>query len=205
MKKFKNILKLSFITVICFTSCSKESDIELQVYNTFLFQENFNGSVDNTNLDLPLWTNFSQVGTRLWSEQKFYDNGYAEFSSFGSGQLINVGWLISPAINMDLHKGEKLSFQAAQNFLRSKENSLELLVCTDYDETNILNSDWVSVPIVTPTPDTPRFEFVNSGVIDLSKYTGTLHFAFKVKGSGTNSNLTGTYQIDNVGIYYPSK
>lgn len=205
MKKFKNILLFSVVTAVSLTSCSKESDIELQVYNTFLFQENFNASVDNTNFDLPLWTNFSEVGTKKFTEQKFFDNGYAEFSSFGSGQLINVGWLISPAINMDLHQGEKMTFQAAQSFLRSKENSLELLVSSNFDGTNVLNADWINIPVVTPTPDTPRFEFVNSGVIDLSKYQGNLHFAFKVKGSGTNSNLTATYQIDNVGIFYPSK
>lgn len=205
MKKLKNILKYSFVAAICLTSCSKESDIELQVYNSFLFQENFNESVDNTTFDLPMWTNFNEVGTRKWSEQKFYDNGYAEFSAFSSGQLINVGWLISPSINMDLHNGEKLSFQAAQNFLRSRENSLELLISTNFDGTNVLNADWINIPVVTPTPDTPRFDFINSGVVDLSKYKGNLHFAFKVKGSGTNSNLSGTYQIDNVGIFYPSK
>ena len=205
MKKLKNILKYSFVAAICLTSCSKESDIELQVYNSFLYQENFNESVDNTTFDLPMWTNFNEVGTRKWSEQKFYDNGYAEFSAFSSGQLINVGWLISPSINMDLHNGEKLSFQAAQNFLRSRENSLELLISTNFDGTNVLNADWINIPVVTPTPDTPRFDFINSGVVDLSKYKGNLHFAFKVKGSGTNSNLSGTYQIDNVGIFYPSK
>ena len=205
MKKLKNILKYSFVAAICLTSCSKESDIELQVYNSFLYQENFNESVDNTTFDLPMWTNFNEVGTRKWSEQKFYDNGYAEFSAFSSGQLINVGWLISPSINMDLHNGEKLSFQAAQNFLRSRENSLELLISTNFDGTNVLNADWINIPVVTPTPDTPRFDYINSGVVDLSKYKGNLHFAFKVKGSGTNSNLSGTYQIDNVGIFYPSK
>ena len=205
MKKLKNILKYSFVAAIFLTSCSKESDIELQVYNSFLYQENFNESVDNTTFDLPMWTNFNEVGTRKWSEQKFYDNGYAEFSAFSSGQLINVGWLISPSINMDLHNGEKLSFQAAQNFLRSRENSLELLISTNFDGTNVLNADWINIPVVTPTPDTPRFDFINSGVVDLSKYKGNLHFAFKVKGSGTNSNLSGTYQIDNVGIFYPSK
>lgn len=207
MEKINKTIQVFILTLACITitSCSKESDIELQAFNTFLFQENFNTSVDNTDFDLPMWKNFNEVGTKKWSEQKFYENGYAEFTSFSSGQLINVGWLISPAINMDLYSGEKMSFQAAQNFLRSKENSLELFISTNFDGTNVLNADWINVPVTTPTPDTPRFEFVNSGLVDLSKYKGMIHFAFKVKGSGTNSNLTGTYQIDNVGIFYPSK
>ncbi len=205
MKKFKNILKLSFIAAVFFTSCSKDTETELQVYNTFLFREDFNTALDNTDFDIPTWTNFNQFGTKRWSEQAFSGNGYAEFSAFGSGQVINVGWLISPAINMDLHNGEKLTFQAAQSFLRSKENTLELLVSTNFDGTNVLDADWTNVPVRTPSPDTKRFLFINSGLVDLSQFKGTLHFAFVVKGSGTNANLAGTYQIDNVGIFYPSK
>lgn len=106
---------------------------------------------------------------------------------------------------MDLHEGEKMSFQSQHNFLRSRDNTLEFFVSTDYDGTNFSNANWINIPVQTPTPDYPRFENVNSGVLDFSKYKGQLHFAFKVKGSGTNSNLTGTYQIDNINIYYPTK
>lgn len=205
MKKLKNIFKLTAILAICFTSCSEDTETELQNFNTYLFQENFDTATDNTAFDFSSWTVFNEMGTKGWTEQIFDGNGYAEFTSFGSGQLINVSWLISPSINMDLHEGERLSFRTAHNFLRSKENSLELLVSTNFDGTNVLNADWINVPIITPSPDTPRFIFINSGAVDLSKYEGTLHFAIKVKGSGTNSNLQATYQIDNVGIFYPSK
>jgi hypothetical protein len=199
-----NILYTLFLiaTLITLWGCTKDDDTELPKYNALLFSEDFSDATDNTILNTTGWTNFAETGTKVWSEQSFNGNGYAEFSSFGSGQAVNVGWLISPPVNMDLHEGEKLIFQSAQNFLRSKDNSLELLISTDFDGTNITAASWEPIPVITPTPDTERYLFIGSGVIDLSSYTGRLYFAFKVRGSGTNSNLTGTYQIDNIRLFY---
>jgi hypothetical protein len=202
MKTKKIFLGIFAFALITASSCSKESDIELNEHNVTFFSENFNDSTDNTTLNTTGWINFSEVGTRLWLEQTFNGGGYAEFSSFGSGQLVNVGWLISPQIDMDIYEGEKMSFTTAQNFLRSRENSLELFVSTNFDGTNVLAADWINLPIITPGPETERFLAISSGEVDLSKYKGKLNFAFKVRGSGTNSNLTGTYQIDNVNVFY---
>ena len=189
---------------IAVSGCAKEDDTQLQEFNAVLFQENFTDNTDNTDLNTAGWINFNEIGTKRWTEQKFYDNGYAEFSSFGSGQLVNVGWLISPKLDMDLNEGEKMVFTTAQSFLRSRENALELLVSTNFDGINVLAADWVVVPAVTATFESPRFDLVSSGEINLSKFNGKLNFAFRVKGSGTNSNLTGTYQVDNISVYYPS-
>jgi hypothetical protein len=46
-----------------------------------------------------------------------------------------------------------------------------------------------------------NFDFFSSGLIDLSAYANQdIYLAFKVKGSGTNTSLDGTYSIDNVRI-----
>ncbi|HEX8576123.1 MAG TPA: choice-of-anchor J domain-containing protein [Flavobacterium sp.] len=199
-----NILHTLFVVaaLVALSACTKDDDIELPDYGSLLFFEDFSDATDNTPLNTTGWTNFAETGTKVWSEQSFSENGYAEFSSFGSREAVNVGWLISPPVDMDLHEGEKLIFQSAQNFLRSRDNTLELLVSTDFDGTNVTAASWELIPVITPTPDTERYLFIGSGIIDLSSYTGTLYFAFKVRGSGTNSNLTGTYQIDNIRLFY---
>ena len=46
-----------------------------------------------------------------------------------------------------------------------------------------------------------NFDFFSSGKIDLSSYTGNIYIAFKYKGSGTNTALDGTYEIDNIRIF----
>ncbi len=202
----KKIALYSFIalTGLVFIGCTQESDIENKQTKKTLFVEGFQGNTDNTDLNTPGWTNYAQLGTKRYTEQVFSGNGYAEFTSFGSGQALNVAWLISPAFNMDEQEGETLVFQSAHSFLTNVENTLELFVSTDYDG-NIANFDaatWVNIPVKTPTPNDERFVWINSGQVDLSGYEGTLHFAFKARGSGSNNNLDATYQIDNIRLFY---
>ncbi len=187
-----------------FTSCTSESDVEYPKAKTTLLVENFTDNTDGQVLNSTGWTNYAQAGTKKFTEEVYSGNGYAEFTSFNSGQASNIAWLISPAFDMSKQDGEKLVFQAAHAFLTSADNTLELMVSTDYDG-NIANfnqSSWLSLPVKTPKPSNDFYEWVNSGEVDLSKFNGTLYFAFKVKGSGTNTSLDATYQIDNIRLYY---
>ena len=102
---------------------------------------------------------------------------------------------------MDIYKGETLQFQSAQSFVTSSANSLQVLIATDYIGTNLTTANWQTVNANLPTASSPYFEFIKSGEIDLSAYTGTINIAFKVKGSGTNNALDGSYQVDSVTIY----
>lgn len=193
------------LMALAFTGCTQDSDVENQQTKKTLFEEDWSDNTDNTNLDTPGWTNYAQTGTRKFTEQVFSDDGYAEFTSFGSGQALNVAWLISPAFDMDAQEGETLVFQSAHAFLTNPlENTLELMVSTDYDG-NIANfnqASWISIPVKTPTPNDDFYAYVNSGAIDLSGFHGTLHFAFKAKGSGSNTALDATFQIDNIRLFY---
>lgn len=201
--KFKAILFCASIAAL-FCGCTKDDDFEIQEFTPMVFAEDFNGGtvLDNTVLDTPGWTNYAEAGTVKWKEQVYSHNAYAEFSSFQSGELSNIGWLISPPINMDAHEGEKLVFQTAQAYVSSGANSLEVLVSTDFDGTNVTAANWQPVEATLPLTSSPYFAFLNSGEVDLSSYTGNLYLAFKVKGSGTNTALDGSYQVDNIRIIY---
>lgn len=166
--------------------------------------EDFQAAVDNTDFNIPGWVNFVEAGTRKWSEQTFQGTGYAEFSSFGSGSAQNIGWLVSPAINMDAHTGETLSFIAAQHHLDvdSPLNALEVYIFTSFNGTDVLGATKVNITdlVSLPTSDTEWYEFVNSGQIDLSNYTGNIYIAFRFIGSGTDTALDGAFQIDNLAV-----
>lgn len=188
--------------VVFAVSCTKESDIEIHSSPTILLEENFDlPPVPVTfALNAPNWTSYAEQGTKLWLKKSFSGGGYATFSSFGSGQPNNVAWLISPEIDMDKQTGEKLYFESCQDgFIRSRENSLELYVSTDYDAVTFTNTSWEKLNFVSPTPDTTRFIYIPSGIIDLSSYKGKLRFALKIKGTNT---LTGGYQVDKVKVFY---
>jgi hypothetical protein len=130
------------------------------------------------------------------------ENGYAEFSSFGSGSAVNVAWLVTPAIDMNAHTNETLMFDTAQHHLDvdSEGNKLEVYILTSFNGTDINAATKVDITdmVALPTSDTEWYEFVNSGSIDLSSYTGTIYVAFKFTGSGTDTTLDGAFQIDNL-------
>jgi hypothetical protein len=162
-----------------------------------IYEEDFQDAIDGTDLDLPGWTNFAEEGSRVWREEAYQGNGYAEFSTYGSGNAVNIGWLVSPGIDMDTQENEFFNFEAAQHHLDSPLNTLEIFVSTDFDGSDVLGATWIPVSADLPTQSNSWYEFVDSGLIDISEYTGTLHVAFKVTGSGTDTQLDGAYQIDN--------
>lgn len=201
--KIKNIIAvLGTFALLASTSCSPEDDIRNPNLNTPAFSEDFSiGAIDNTDLNTPGWTNIAETGTAKWKEQIYNRNAYAEFSSFQSGNAVNVAWLISPEVDLSNNENQVLAFRASQSYVSSSANSLEVLIATDYDGTNLTSANWENLSATLPTSSSPLFAFIKSGFIDLSAYNGKVNIAFKVKGSGTNTSLDGSYQIDDVNIF----
>ncbi|MGB0981955.1 MAG: DUF5689 domain-containing protein [Winogradskyella sp.] len=170
--------------------------------STPIFFEDFQDAQDNSNLNTPGWTNFAEQGGELWTEQLFQGVGTAEFSSFSTGDAVNIGWLISPGIDMDAQTNELLSFKTAQHHLDedSEDNGIKVFVSTDFDGTNVLAATWEEQTATFPNTSNSWYDLIGSGLIDLSGYTGTLHIAFRVTGSGTDSDLDGAFQIDDVAV-----
>lgn len=210
MKSTKTLL-YSFVAlgfILLSSSCTKDGDYELYHVQQTLLSEDFTnpsaivtGPATSVN-DTLTWRTIAQQGTKQWTNSAYGGNGYAEFTSYQSNQALNVAWLISPRLYFKPNQKVTLAFQTAQAFLKSMDNSVELMVSTDFDGTNFASASWETLPANYPTPDSEKYLFINSGNIDLSKYTGRVYIAFKVKGSGTNSSLAATYQIDNVRLFY---
>jgi hypothetical protein len=205
MKANKTLLILGFVSLVSLIGCSPEDDIKNPNLSPLIFTEDFAiGAVDNTILDSQGWINFAEVGTAKWKEQIYSGNAYAEFSSFQSGDATNVAWLISPSINLDKYDNEMFVFRASQSYVTSGANSLEILISSDFNGTNVTTANWEPLSATLPTLSSVYFEFIKSGEIDLSGYTGNVHLAFKVKGSGTNTALDGSYQVDDIRVFTKS-
>ena len=162
-----------------------------------IMEEDFNDAVDNTDLDLPGWTNFAEEGGEHWTEQVFSGNGYAEFSSYLTGDNVNIGWLISPGIDMDAQENEFLNFKTAQHHLDSSDNTLEVFVSTDFDGSDVMGATWMPISATLASQSNSWYDFVDSGLIDISEYTGTLYVGYKVTGSGTDTQLDGAYHVED--------
>lgn len=167
---------------------------------TVIVEEDFDAGTDNSNLNFAGWTNFAEIGSELWTEQIFSGNGYAEFSGFRTNDDVNIGWLISPSIDMDAQSNEFLNFQVAQHHLDSAANTLEVFVSTDFDGTNVTAATWQPVSANLPVMSDSWYAFKDSGLIDLSSYTGTLYVGFKYVGSGNDTTLDGAFMVDDFKI-----
>jgi len=167
---------------------------------TTVFEEDFETANDNSNLDIPNWTNFAEAGGELWTEQVSSGLKFAEFSCASTGDASNIGWLVSPGIDMDAQTSEFLDFQTAKKSITSNFNKIEVFVSTDYDGADVLAATWEPISANLVTMGDSSSVFVNSGFIDVSSYIGTLYVAFKVTGAGTDPLLDGTYRVDNVRV-----
>ena len=200
--KTVQIKTLIFTTLIALvlSSCTKSSDITYPTLKQVYFSENFDNTGGTT---LPTgWSSYAEMGTKLWSEGTYGGDGYAAYSAYGTGSSEVISWLISPAIDLDQHDGESLSFQTCHDkYVVSSTNSLQVYISTDYSG-NFASSHWTEINYIAtlPYPYTKAYAYVNSGAIDLSSYTGTIHFAFKY--TGINPSTCGAYQVDNVRIVY---
>ena len=199
MKNLKYLF-LAALTAGVFAGC--EDDTNLPAYVPLNFAQDFEGT-DNTNVDITNWTNHAEAGNKLWMTQVYSSNGYAEFNPYQSGDASNIGWLVSPAIDLMADNTDVLRFQVSQSYVTSAANKLEVLISTNYDPATMDPEDatWTALNANIPGTDATYFEFQDSGEISLTPFSGTVHFAFKATGSGTNTSLDGSYQVDSVRIY----
>lgn len=154
--------------------------------------ETFTGVPNDIDLSLSGWSNIAEIGSRVWRGRIFSDNGYAQATSFNSQDPVNVMWMITPEITIDQPK--ELTFETSMNFW--VHDALEVFISTDFTGNNLASANWTALEARIATDgDTPQ-EFIPSGSVDLSAYTGTIHIAFKY--TGNNSSNTSTYRVDNV-------
>ncbi|WPO80256.1 DUF5689 domain-containing protein [Flavobacterium sp. KACC 22761] len=181
-----------------------ERDIEMNgKRNTPLFAEDFQSVKNNVNFVLPGWSNIVEKATKLWKSMVYSGNGYAEFNTTSTTAAENIAWLISPKINLTDYKNAILSFRSAQHDLKvdSPLNTLEVYVSTNFDGSNVTKAKWIRLEAKIPSLSTPARQFINSGGIDLSEYSGNINIAFRYVGSGKDKTLNGAFMVDDVKVF----
>ncbi|WP_435412348.1 DUF5689 domain-containing protein [Psychroserpens mesophilus] len=166
-----------------------------------LLAANFNDVTDNSIFDVDGWLNVAQAGSEFWTEQVYQGNGYAEFTAFQTNDSSNIGWLISPAMNLDAEDGEVLTFQTEHAYPDAGHDALKVYISTDFDgtEAGVGSATWDELDFTSSLENDFEewFTWTESGEIDLSSYSGTGYIAFVYTGSDT-SNLNTTIHVDNV-------
>ena len=80
-------------------------------------------------------------------------------------------------------------------------NTLEVYVSTNFDGASVAKAKWTKLEAKVPTLSTPARQFISSGGIDLSAYSGNINIAFKYIGSGKDKTLNGAFMVDDIKIF----
>lgn len=129
-------------------------------------------------------------GINVWK----YDSSYGcmKASAFVSGTNYKTeSWLISPEIDLSSANQATLTFDHAINFSNKKEE--EQIVFISKDNGN----NWTKLEGLT-YPASDGWNFINSGNINISEYSGfKIKIAFQYKST---SNAAATWEIKNVKV-----
>lgn len=208
-----NVLVINSAADINFNSDERCDPLELNcglattLGSANLLTEDFESQKNNKPIEIDGWTNYIEAGSVGWEAYSSTSSNAslgrsARFQSASSGDDSNIGWLITPAINLDAQEGETLRFKTSNSLADS--SYLEVLYSLDWDgtEANITTATWGVLSAAYVVKDTDSFvPWFNSGSVDLSCATGTMYIAFKYTGSGQD-NFDGVYELDDVSIDY---
>ena len=172
-----------------------------------IFFEDFESQRNNRLVAGNGWTNYIEEGSEGWEAWSSTSTNAslgrsARFQSGGSGDTKNVGWLITPEIDLDAQDGETLRFKTSNS--RADSSFMEVLYSQDWDgtEANVTSATWSILSDAYVVKDSDSFvTWFNSGNVDLSCISGTIHIAFKYTG-GDKDSFDGIYELDDVSIDY---
>lgn len=208
-----NVLILNSATDVNFDSTERCDPLEFSCglassYGTTnIFYENFESQRNNQPIVGNGWTNYNEAGSKVWEAYTSTSSNAsigrsARFQSASSGDESNIGWLITPLINLDSQDGETLRFKTSNSLADS--SFLEVLISSDWDGNvnTITSATWSILSDAYLVKDTDSFvPWYNSGNVDLSCVSGTVHIAFKYTGSG-QPNFDGVYELDEISMEY---
>lgn len=155
--------------------------------------EDFESVGNNADVAIAGWLNLATTGSRLWRGKTFSGNTYVQATAFNDTDPSMVTWLITPAI--DLSTPKKLSFLSSIAYW--VHDGLEVLISTDFDGTDVTGATWTSLPANLAGSTTNNYDWVPSGDVDLSSWSGTGYIAFRYSGSGPGGQTT-TVILDDV-------
>lgn len=142
------------------------------------------------------WTTYQAAGTFTeWetSSAGGAPNPYAAISNYdGSINEVADVWLISPAVDLSNFSSPKLSFDNAMNYTGP---ALEVYVSNNYTGGDPSAATWTNITSMANW-SSGGFTFVNSGLIDISAYTGSnVNIGFRYQGTGSTGS---TWELDNI-------
>ncbi len=139
------------------------------------------------------WTLVTPSGNKTWSMRTFSSNVYATASGYKGTAPFDT-WLITPCVDLDKMQDKVMSFDTQVNGYSSTTSKFEVYVMTNNDPSYSTNTKLDCN--IASAPASGYSDWVKSGDIDLSKFSGKVYIGFRYSAT-TDSNYA-TWCFDNV-------
>ena len=152
--------------------------------------------------DPPDWVIETLTSNKPWT----WDSQYLCMSANGYGGTAPCEtWLISPAIDLTGVTDPVLTFNTWTKYTDSAiPHPLEVKISTDYSGSgNPSSATWTDLPCTLAT----TADMTPSGPVSLSDYHQKVYIAYRYRSSGTGSNSSSKWEVDDFSIRgkkYPS-
>lgn len=208
----KLVIALNAISDITMTD-SRCSPVSIDDFSIVL-KEDFETMPTNKDINGNGWTSYAEEGTLNWKIATTTDTGnpgpgnkIAAMKAYNSGTPVNIAWLITPPINLNTLE------RAYANLISSNSaedgSELVLMISSNWNGNvnQVTSATWTVLPGTIVSDDVFYQDWVDSGLIDLSSYSGTIYIAFKYIGGDNSGNtnpingtIDGAFEIDNFKI-----
>ena len=156
-----------------------------------VFIEDFEECVKNGSMPSG-WKLVRAKGDKDWYIDEFDNNKYASVTGYSGKQPPFDAWLITPALDITNAGRKEMSFLSKVRYYRATDKLEVYLMSTNDPATaQLIKLD----PTLASASEGGQSDFISSGTIDLSQYSGTYCIGFRYV-SEQQSNYT-TWQMDN--------
>ena len=195
MKKLFTLLAITVATVL---------SVSAQVSEDF---ETLDGA-NKATVVLDGWINHAEAGTKVWYSGFYNGSNYAQFNPYGSKEDSNIGWLITPKVDLDELPNDSIKFDLAYGYFSTNESPLAIKYSSNFDgkEADISKATWIDITdqCVIPTKNdiigsSKYTPFIHTA-INIDDLSGKIYVAFVYTGS---SSATTAVELDNVVVGNP--
>lgn len=157
----------------------------------------FEDGTDYEEVNLNGWAQYANGGIedRKFVYRSYAGNRYAQITAFSSAGVLEDKvdmWLVSPALNLDdVYVAKNVQFLTSNAYPNGAQLIPYVMDAQNPSEATVVE-ELEDAVIADDTKN--NYVFVNSGVIDLSDYSGTVYIAFRYLAE---PEQTTTFQIDD--------
>ncbi len=141
------------------------------------------------------WTSYKIAGDKAWYFPSFNNNYYAAMTGY-KGTAPFDSWLVTPGLDLAKMDAKVLTFDTQVNGYGSTTTKFEVYVLTAADPATATKTQLT--PAIAAAPASGYSDWVASGNLDLSGYTGVVYIGFRYTAT-TDANYA-TWCVDNVKI-----